>query len=290
MLSHLFRACISARVYLSRINDETFVSKALVIFSKFSAQIRERVKHIMATRKLFDATARYLTTTHENNDDDSVEKMNLLNSKSMMMKQQLHKQQQQQRANSKIKLEINKRFLVSTLANCAQANRYRDSNSLHRAKEKEDTMMKTPTTCKGGRKKQQQQMKTPGTKKRTRGEDQEEEDKKRRRAGGGGASTSSSSSSSSDENDDDENGDIEDKIRKLLLLSKTKRGRGLIGARMDDVVKGDKVENENSRGSTRKKSSAKKKKEKRRRKEEKKREKKEKKEKSKSSKTREMGN
>jgi len=63
-----------------------------------------------------------------------------------------------------------------------------------------------------------------------------------------------------------------------LLLSKTKRGRGLIGARMDDVVKGDFIENENARGSTRKKSSTKKKKEKRRKKE-KKREKKEKKEK-----------
>lgn len=252
----------------------------------------KRTHHKMATRKLFDATARYLTTTRDDDSEfDETKKM----MQSMLMKQQLHSKQQftQQRANSKIKLEINKRFLASTLANCAHANRYRDANGLYRAKEKEDAVMKTPSTCKCGRKKQQQQMKTPGTKKRTRSEDQEEEtNEKRRRAGGGGASTSSSSSSSSDENDDDENenDDIEDKIRKLLLLSKTKRGRGLIGARMDDVVKGDKVENENSRGSTRKKSSAKKKKEKRRRKKEKKREKKEKKEKSKSSKTREMGN
>ena len=258
-------------------------------FQCSSAQIRARKTHQMATRKLFDATARYLTTTHDDSDDETKKMM-----KSMMMKQHHTQQQQlQSRANSKIKLEINKRFLASTLANCAHANRYRDANGLYRAKEKEDAVMKTPSTCKSGRKKQQQQMKTPGTKKRTRSEDQEEEtNEKRRRAGGGGASTSSSSSSSSDENDDDENenDDIEDKIRKLLLLSKTKRGRGLIGARMDDVVKGDKVENENARGSTRKKSCAKKKKEKRRRKKEKKREKKEKKEKSKSSKTREMGN
>ena len=51
----------------------------------------------MATRKLFDATARYLTTTHENKDDfdDAVEKMNALNSKSMMMKH--HKQQTETR-------------------------------------------------------------------------------------------------------------------------------------------------------------------------------------------------
>ena len=248
-------------------------------FQCSSAQIRARKTHQMATRKLFDATARYLTTTRDDDSEfDETKKM----MQSMLMKQQLHSKQQlnQQRANSKIKLEINKRFLVSTLANCAQANRYRDSNSLYRAKEKEDAVMKTPSTCKSGRQKQQQQMKTPGTKKRTRSEDQEEEtNEKRRRAGGGGASTSSSSSSSSDENDDEnENDDIEDKIRKLLLLSKTKRGRGLIGARMDDVVKGDKVENENARGSTRKKSSTKKKKEKRRKKE-KKREKKEKKEK-----------
>lgn len=248
-------------------------------FQCSSAQIRARKTHQMATRKLFDATARYLTTTHDDSDDETKKMM-----KSMLMKQQHHsKQQQQQRANSKIKLEINKRFLVSTLANCAHANRYRDSNGLYRAKEKEDAVMKTPSTCKSGRQKQQQQMKTPGTKKRTRSEDQEEEtNEKRRRAGGGGASTSSSSSSSSDENDDEnenENDDIEDKIRKLLLLSKTKRGRGLIGARMDDVVKEDFIENENARGSTRKKSCAKKKKEKRRRKKEKKREKKEKKEK-----------
>ena len=245
-------------------------------FQCSSAQIRARKTHQMATRKLFDATARYLTTTRDDSDDETKKMM-----QSMPMKQQLHKQQSQQRANSKIKLEINKRFLASTLANCAHANRYRDANGLYRAKEKEDAVMKTPSTRKSGRKRQQQQMKTPGTKKRTRSEDQEEEtNEKRRRAGGGGASTSSSSSSSSDENDDDENenDDIEDKIRKLLLLSKTKRGRGLIGARMDDVVKGDFIENENARGSTRKKSSTKKKKEKRRKKE-KKREKKEKKEK-----------
>ena len=280
--------CISARVYLSHINDENSYLTTLESFST-SPHKYVRVKRIMATRKLFDATARYLTTNHDDSDDERKKMM-----KSMMMKQHHTQQQQlQSRANSKIKLEINKRFLVSTLANCAQANRYRDSNGLYRAKEKEDAVMKTPTTRKGGKKKQQQQMKTPGTKKRTRSEDQEEEDKKRRRAGGGGASTSSSSSSSSDENDDEnenENDDIEDKIRKLLLLSKTKRGRGLIGARMDDVVKEDFIENENARGSTRKKSCAKKKKEKRRRKKEKKREKKEKKEKSKSSKTREMGN
>ena len=275
-------------MYLSHINDENSYLTTLESFST-SPHKYVRVKRIMATRKLFDATARYLTTTHDDSDDETKKMM-----KSMLMKQHHTQQQQQQsvRANSKIKLEINKRFLVSTIANCAQANRYRDANSLYRAKEKEDTMMKTPTTCKCGRKKQQHltMMKTPGTKKRTRSEDQEEEtNEKRRRAGGGGASTSSSSSSSSDENDDEnENDDIEDKIRKLLLLSKTKRGRGLIGARMDDVVKEDFIEND-ARGSTRKKKSTKKKKEKRRKKE-KKREKKEKKERSKSSKTREMGN
>ena len=240
-------------------------------FVQFSILARTNRTHKMATRKLFDATARYLTTNHDDSDDERKKMM-----KSMMMKQHHTQQQQlQSRANSKIKLEINKRFLASTLANCAHANRYRDANGLYRAKEKEDAVMKTPSTCKSGRKKQQQQMKTPGTKKRTRSEDQEEEtNEKRRRAGGGGASTSSSSSSSSDEN---ENDDIEDKIRKLLLLSKTKRGRGLIGARMDDVVKEDFIENENARGSTRKKSSKREKKEKRHEKE-KRREKKEKKE------------
>merc|ERR1712162_5391 len=92
-------------------------------FVQFSILARTKRTHKMATRKLFDATARYLTTTRYDSDDETKKMM-----QSMPMKQQLHKQQSQQRANSKIKLEINKRFLASTLANCAHANRYRDAN------------------------------------------------------------------------------------------------------------------------------------------------------------------
>ena len=168
----------------------------------------------MATRKLFDATTRYLTTTH---DEDNTSSKSILNSNKIDLK--LLKTAQIREANSS-KLEINKRFLNSTMVNTLQGNMYKDSNNMYRAKKRKEELEEKLVGLDGT-------MKTPGTNKRLRDDSAEKRY----------ASSSSPSSSSDDEDQDDKADVIEDKIQKLLLLSKSKRGRGLIGARMDGIVK-----------------------------------------------------
>ena len=169
----------------------------------------------MATRKLFDATTRYLTTTHD--EDAKASSKSILNSNKIDLKRL--KTAQIREANSS-KLEINKRFLNSTMVNTLQGNRYKDSNNMYRAKKRKEELEEKLVSLDGT-------MKTPGTNKRLRDDGAEERY----------ASSSSPSSSSDDEDQDDKADVIEDKIQKLLLLSKSKRGRGLIGARMDGIVK-----------------------------------------------------
>jgi hypothetical protein len=192
----------------------------------------------MATRKLFAATARYLNSGNDGDgDNDRTTDVSQPLSSSKSIANATHKidlkllkdaqiRENAQRRKSRAVLEVNKRFLNSTVVNALQGNRYRDSNAMHRAKKKREELEERRLSGSSSK----TRMKTPGTNKRWREEGEE------RRC----ASSSSSSSSSGEESDgtetESEDDGIEDKIQKLLLLSKSKRGRGLFGARMDDVV------------------------------------------------------
>ena len=93
----------------------------------------------MATRKLFDATTRYLTTTHD--EDAKASSKSILNSNKIDLKRL--KTAQIREANSS-KLEINKRFLNSTMVNTLQGNRYKDSNNMYRAKKRKEELDNNP--------------------------------------------------------------------------------------------------------------------------------------------------
>ena len=119
----------------------------------------------MATRKLFDATTRYLTTTHD--EDAKASSTSILNSNKIDLKRL--KTAQSREANSS-KLEINKRFLNSTMVNTLQGNRYKDSNNMYRAKKRKEELEEKLVSLDGT-------MKTPGTNKRLRDDGGEENGK-----------------------------------------------------------------------------------------------------------------
>ena len=122
---------------------------------------KKKTRNKMATRKLFDATTRYLTTTH---DEDNTSSKSILNSNKIDLK--LLKTAQIREANSS-KLEINKRFLNSTMVNTLQGNRYKDSNNMYRAKKRKEELEEKLVGLDGT-------MKTPGTNKRLRDDSAEE--------------------------------------------------------------------------------------------------------------------
>ena len=165
---------------------------------------------IMATRKLFHATKLYLTTddsaqtnthAHGRNDTQKNARIDLRDMFTVNA----------QKKEKKI-AQVNKTFMNNTIMNTVQSNLYHDTNRMYRAKKRIDELdfehfvssEKTPVTL-GKRKKSERE--------------------------------SSGSSKDADADDDTTNNDTNSSmIKNLILLSKTKRGRGLTGMRCDDVV------------------------------------------------------
>ena len=166
---------------------------------------------IMATRKLFHATKLYLTTddsanthAHDRNDTQKNARIDLRDMFTVNA-------QKKEKKEKKI-AQVNKTFMNNTIMNTVQSNLYHDTNRMYRAKKRIDELdfehfvssEKTPVTL-GKRKKSERE--------------------------------SSGSSKDADADDDTTNNDTNSSmIKNLILLSKTKRGRGLTGMRCDDVV------------------------------------------------------